>query len=112
MDEIAEDNNAALTRVVLSGLTRIAVPGLAPGMAALLHATVVAAGVDPSEVAAWVAEVGGHQAYAYMRPNKDGYDARGLRAPLHPETYFAVPVRALDAAPTFSTSGPSTVTNA
>ena len=90
-----ENSKAALARVVLSRLPQVAVAGLAPGMAAILRSAVVAAGLDPLEVLVWVEAAGGHQAHAYLRPKDDFAGARNVRAPLHPQSYFAVPAHAL-----------------
>lgn len=100
-----EDSRTALARVILSSLPRVVVTGMAPELAAIMRSTVVAAGLDPLDVGAWVEASGGYEANAYVRHKDAAGDARGLRAPLHPEPYFAIPLTALDAAPAFSVSG-------
>jgi hypothetical protein len=94
----AEMTDPAWIRGVLSGLpvaTAIATP---PGVVAITRRTVLEAGLDTLAVTRWLQPLGGFGAVAYLRPASHRLANDPYRPALHPVSYFAVPVAALQAA--------------
>lgn len=85
----------ALLQALLAGLPRIPLHGQTADWVAILRGHVVAAGLDPVEVSAWVRDRGGHEATTYAPAAGQAQRDRSVRPPLHPRTYFAVPALAL-----------------
>ena len=91
---VEESAGAGILRTALAGLPKLSVAGLPEGMVCILTRTVVDAGIDPWDVRAWLYRASGFEAHTYLRTN-GGTDGGRPRAPINPEPYFAIPVRAL-----------------
>ena len=91
-----ESQATALVRVVMSELPRLDASTAGAGFAAILCEDAVAAGLDVLHVREWMLAVGGYEGQAYLH----GRPKTGVRnecgTPLHPVTYFAVPLAAFE----------------
>ena len=91
----AEMTDPEFIRVLLAELpvaTAIATP---PGVVAITRDAVVNAGLDSLAVTRWLQQFGGYGAVAYLRPIAHRLGNEPCRPALHPVTYFAVPLTAL-----------------
>jgi hypothetical protein len=93
----AEMTDPELIRVILAGLPVATAIETPQGIVAITRHRVVEAGLDTLAVTRWLQPLGGHGAVAYMRPTADRMPNAQIRPALHPVSYFAVPVEALQA---------------
>src|SRR3954463_16413125 len=107
----AEMTDPDLIRVVLSGMPMAKAIATPPGIVAITRRAVLEAGLDTLAVTRWLQPLGGFGAVAYLHPASHrlpphppppapppGPAREPYRAALHPVSYFAVPVTALQGA--------------
>jgi hypothetical protein len=83
-------------RQILVGLRRMASLDAPAGFTTIERDTIVEAGLDPLDVFGWVKERGGYEAVAYIRSSAHEAGSYACRPPLHPTTYYAIPLAALE----------------
>jgi hypothetical protein len=91
----AEMTDPAWIRGVMSGLPVATAIQTPPGIVAITRRVVVEAGLDTLAVTRWLQPHGGFGAVAYLRPASHRLAKEPYRPALHPVSYFAVPVAAL-----------------
>jgi hypothetical protein len=91
----AEMTDPAWIRGVLSGLPVATAIQTPPGVVAITRRAVMEAGLDTLAVTRWLQPLGGFGAVAYLRPASHRLTNDPYRPALHPVSYFAVPVTAL-----------------
>src|SRR3954467_2626547 len=91
----AEMTDPELIRVVLSGLPVAKAIATPPGIVAITRPPVLEAGLDTLAVTRWLQPLGGFGAVTYLRPTSHRLSTDPVRPALHPVSYFAVPVDAL-----------------
>ena len=94
-EPVGVDFAAEVYHPILVELPRLAALETGSEFAAIARDTIIAAGLDPLAVFAWVERAGGYEGSAYLRAAHK--PALGTcRPPLHPTSYFAIPVAALE----------------
>jgi hypothetical protein len=91
----AEMTDPAWIRGVMAGLPVANAIATPPGIVAVTRKAVVEAGLDTLAVTRWLQPLGGFGAVAYLRPPSHRLSTDPVRPALHPVSYFAVPVTAL-----------------
>ena len=92
----AEMTDPDLIRNVLAGMTPAPAITAPPGIIPISRQDVMAAGLDTLAVSRWLQAHGGYGAVAYLRPASHKLATGTCRPALHPVSYFAVPVAALE----------------
>jgi hypothetical protein len=91
----AETTDPEFIRGILAGLPVATAIETAPGFVAITRLRVIEAGLDSLAVSRWLQDFGGYGAVAYLRPMGDRMSNAEVRPALHPVSYFAVPLDAL-----------------
>src|SRR3954447_6457063 len=108
----AEMTDPDLIRVVLSGMPMAKAIATPPGIVAITRRRVVEAGLDTLAVTRWLQPLGGYGAVAYLRPTSHRLSTDPVRPALHPVSYFAVPVDALQTPEASADDGEDTAAGA
>ena len=90
-----EETNPDLIRAILGTLPTAPVIQVPPGHIAITRERVIEAGLDTHAVTRWLEQHGGFGAMAYLRPAAHKHANGICRPPLHPVSYFSVPIDAL-----------------
>src|SRR5215213_4927873 len=92
----AEMTDPDLIRNVIAGMAPAPAITAPPGMIPISRQDVMAAGLDTLAVSRWLQAHGGYGAVAYLKPPEHKPAPSDVRPALHPVSYFAVPVEALE----------------
>ena len=92
----AEMTDPDLIRNVIAGMAPAPAITAPPGMIPISRHDVMAAGLDTLAVSRWLQAHGGYGAVAYLKPPEHKLAPGTCRPALHPVSYFAVPVEALE----------------